>query len=597
MSKHLIIAIVFILFVVCSSDKDDGATSTLAAYFKSLEENRYEQALSFWDSIYRPEVSLTIRRMSSEFYRNASFVQLDTVDGYYKILVLHNGQVPRYWWMKMTRTGPRLIIPIYEFTSTWEKKSGTYTTYHFSPGSCDELEDGHLETMAGNLDHFFERMAISLDFKKEDKLEYYHFATLEEFADIASLPTKKELTGILSFSTRTGYLFTTKEIDTLMLISYMLREKNVSSRPFFSIGLYIGYCKNNAWDNLSTHLWTAAYIRDSIEYSLRDLLRSRQGMCTIQHPDVSWLVAGSFCEFVVSKYGLLSYLQLANQYTQDSNLDSICLQLFGVNARDTEEEWKNYAVEHVKHELPNFTTTKTSKRGFLEIVYCTELKRVVEPIHNEIYALANIVVDSLAVEIDYPIRALFLNIIVGNKLIPGWQTHGTAHRNQLYIKSHMTGSSIAAERISNLTVFMHELVHVLLRAKIDVEAAIPKWLDEGLAYYLTSLEFKEHSPVHELNKVTLQIEKGKPLYGLESLHGRWQAQYGVEDPVLALHTSYLFIEYLIQNYGWRRMRTLLDNVADSPRDFDSAFQRTYNANLKSIQDDWSNSMRTKPLSK
>ena len=587
LNNRYIFIICLFIFPWCDKPQKNDAISVLTNYFKSVSEQKFENAITYVDSSYRAEMATYLVYEKTEFYKNVTIVKIDTIDYFFKVQTCHNERIPYIWWLKQTENGARIIIARSEFTQNWKKLEKQYVIYNFSPNLTSDFIDNKSTEVVHALNKFLTQIITLLDAPSEKKIEYYLFSSFEDMAEITGLSAKTIISGRFSFSTKNGKIYTVKEIDTLTIISSIFKKIAPRVRAFFPIGFYIGYLKDNKWNGLSTHFWTAAYDKDTILYPIVDLMQGKQNMCVKQHPDVSWLIAGSFCDFIISNYGVDKYIQLAQLWSPKLNSDSLFTQLFDSSLDNIEQKWIKYATIKAGSHWQDFEISKKMHNNFLEIEYCVELESLVIPLSKQFFSTAEDLADLLSADIVYPVNAYFLTLMLGYKKIPGWQSLGSTDANyQIFIKSHITGDDMESEREVIFAAFVHELVHLFLQRKTTMDTSLPKWFDEGLAYYITSLKFPRHSPVNVLNRVELTLRERKPLYKLEELKGKWIPENGIYDPILAVHESYMFVKYLVENYGWEKLRLLLNNCWRYRTDFEKAFIRSYGVSLKTVENKW-----------
>ena len=125
----------------------------------------------------------------------------------------------------------------------------------------------------------------------------------------------------------------------------------------------------------------------------------------------------------------------------------------------------------------------------------------------------------------------------------------------------------------------HEYMHVVLRDLAGEH--LPYWLNEGLA----EIAEREHydAPLKVLPRAALNAT----LFNLEALEGPF-SRYQGERVTLAYEQSYLFVRFLLDEYGWFVIREILEQLADAagPQNAVDRVFAVYGLNYRTLQERW-----------
>jgi len=111
----------------------------------------------------------------------------------------------------------------------------------------------------------------------------------------------------------------------------------------------------------------------------------------------------------------------------------------------------------------------------------------------------------------------------------------------------------------------HEYMHVLLRDIVG--ANLPGWLNEGLATYAGDEYFSLQTD--QLDRARAE----QKLFSLQQLEGTFSSFEG-DEVKLAYQQSQSLVSYLLEEYGWYRLRDYLDALA-AGESFADAFVAAY----------------------
>ena len=125
----------------------------------------------------------------------------------------------------------------------------------------------------------------------------------------------------------------------------------------------------------------------------------------------------------------------------------------------------------------------------------------------------------------------------------------------------------------------HELTHKLLYDLTGPQgyAALPTWLNEGLATYF------ERSPDPAFELTLEQAKDNKTFIPLETLCHPFTGE--PDDVLLAYAQSQSLLRYIQRTYGWSRLRDLVDAYADG-LDCTTGAEQALGANLSQLESDW-----------
>jgi hypothetical protein len=137
-------------------------------------------------------------------------------------------------------------------------------------------------------------------------------------------------------------------------------------------------------------------------------------------------------------------------------------------------------------------------------------------------------------------------------------------------------------------VLVHELAHLILREIVGFAAAVPLWLDEGVA------QWEEHRDSRALHaRVRLWLERGQllPLAELVAMDSR--RLRGTDRALQFYAQSASLVAFLIESYGAERFARLCRGLKDG-KTFDEALRFTYPAawrTMEQLEDAWYRSLR------
>ncbi len=159
---------------------------------------------------------------------------------------------------------------------------------------------------------------------------------------------------------------------------------------------------------------------------------------------------------------------------------------------------------------------------------------------------------------------------------PDWLVANASNNNEIDI---LSPSSLKHESSHDpkefLQIIKHEITHIII-SKISKGAAIPKWLNEGLASCMAKQNQKLIDPVF------LEEDFSKKL----STPRGWNQylDYG------AYQISALFVSFLIKKYKFRKILELLSDLDKnySNIEFGKKFKKVYGLEIKQAENDFLN---------
>ena len=124
----------------------------------------------------------------------------------------------------------------------------------------------------------------------------------------------------------------------------------------------------------------------------------------------------------------------------------------------------------------------------------------------------------------------------------------------------------------------HEITHLLVReATFGPFGDIPTWLNEGLAQYAEG-EMEEYQ-----REILNRAIKEDELISARSLGSGFPAD--PDQASLAYAQSNSLVLYLIDTYGWAKMRELLATFKEGST-YDKALQKVYSFNIEGLEERW-----------
>ncbi len=126
------------------------------------------------------------------------------------------------------------------------------------------------------------------------------------------------------------------------------------------------------------------------------------------------------------------------------------------------------------------------------------------------------------------------------------------------------------------TLLTHELVHILVGIATN-NATLPRWLNEGLAIYISGET--EYADGREIAHARFS-DQLIPLQQIDAMFAFEQFQAH-----LAYQQAFSAISYLVETYGHTALSALLQSVRRE-RNFERAFQKTFAVSTQRFEQDW-----------
>jgi hypothetical protein len=124
----------------------------------------------------------------------------------------------------------------------------------------------------------------------------------------------------------------------------------------------------------------------------------------------------------------------------------------------------------------------------------------------------------------------------------------------------------------------HEITHLLVEEAVyGPFGSIPQWLHEGLAGYA------EGSLEQEYQEMLVQALKSDSLLSIKSLSSSFPADSNQAN--LAYKESHSIVTYLVDTYGWEKIRQLLATFKDGST-YDKALNRVYGFDTAGLDAKW-----------
>lgn len=128
----------------------------------------------------------------------------------------------------------------------------------------------------------------------------------------------------------------------------------------------------------------------------------------------------------------------------------------------------------------------------------------------------------------------------------------------------------------------HELCHLLLHSHIQ-EGRLPKWLDEGIAQWVSG--GLADIIINQKGSMLNQAVISHRYMPLSALAGRFPSDR--ESLILAYEESRHFIEFIIQEYGFNRLLMVLTYLK-TENDIESAVQKSFSISFDELEKKWYN---------
>jgi len=157
--------------------------------------------------------------------------------------------------------------------------------------------------------------------------------------------------------------------------------------------------------------------------------------------------------------------------------------------------------------------------------------------------------------------------------IPHWgHAAADAGRQLIFLKSPRWTNSTDDPRIT----IIHELTHILV-GQAAGKAAVPRWLNEGLAIYYSG------DQNYFAGVETSQAQLADQLIPLKKINGLLAFQQTKAH--LAYQESYLAVIFLVEQYGESSIAILLQALREK-RTIEAAFEKAFGTSLAQFELDW-----------
>jgi hypothetical protein len=164
------------------------------------------------------------------------------------------------------------------------------------------------------------------------------------------------------------------------------------------------------------------------------------------------------------------------------------------------------------------------------------------------------------------------NVLTGGAL-PHWgEAVADPGKQIIIVKSPRWTNSTGNQRV----VVIHELVHILVGTAAG-EAAVPRWLNEGLAIYFSGET--SYFGGSELSHAQLS-EQIIPLRQIDGV-----LNFGQSQANLAYQESYLAVVYLIDAYGRSAIPILLQSLREK-QNINTALQDAFGVTFVQFEQEW-----------
>jgi len=136
-------------------------------------------------------------------------------------------------------------------------------------------------------------------------------------------------------------------------------------------------------------------------------------------------------------------------------------------------------------------------------------------------------------------------------------------------------------RVGLVRTLHHELVHAALDQRAP-SLAIPAWWNEGIAEWFEARATGKRLLTPAERDALARASRAGQLLSLSELSSRSFGGLQQRSASFAYLQSYAFFEFLSRSYGERSLRDLVERYLRTG-DLDSAFRRTYRADLDKLQ--------------
>jgi hypothetical protein len=124
----------------------------------------------------------------------------------------------------------------------------------------------------------------------------------------------------------------------------------------------------------------------------------------------------------------------------------------------------------------------------------------------------------------------------------------------------------------------HEITHLIVHETVfGPFGDIPRWLDEGLAM------FSEGQLAAEYNKYLDTAVRENSIMSVRSISSQFPTD--ANKASLAYAESNSVVSYLIETYGWDKIKTLLETFKDGST-YDNALKKVYNFDTGGLDKEW-----------
>lgn len=140
----------------------------------------------------------------------------------------------------------------------------------------------------------------------------------------------------------------------------------------------------------------------------------------------------------------------------------------------------------------------------------------------------------------------------------------------------------------------HELAHLLIGGASRNQA--PIWLHEGLAKYVETAWRGEpgHGISVDQQKALRKAARTETLITFEQMHPSMAKLPSQEQTSLAFAEVFTFVEYLVAEGGWERIRRVLERIAQGATDR-AAIAQVYGMPFETLEARWKKSLLTRPI--
>jgi hypothetical protein len=233
----------------------------------------------------------------------------------------------------------------------------------------------------------------------------------------------------------------------------------------------------------------------------------------------------------------------------------------------------------------SFPPQKISTRYF-DFFFSEQDRALVESLAEEADTIADEVISYIGVGVEKPIEVL---IATGDEFkrvqphpsdLPEWVSGVAYHQLSLIVLK--SPRSLRGKEYNLKKTFTHEVSHVILGAAFSNGKPIPRWLNEGIAMYL-SREWN-FNRISTMTQAVL-TDSLLPLSEITYTFPR-----GEKEGELAYCQSFYLVSFLIATYGKEHFHRLVQSLSQE-KVVEDIVLKVYGMNLSQLETEWHHYLR------